>query len=108
MNDNIIIMGYSVGDISVGIGQGEFEIDTGVSELSPEDKEFLINGVVRDIWELHDNGDVNFNFSDEMGEPYYEFSRVMNRKKSEEILKKLKEDKEFLINGVVRDICEEE
>ena len=51
MNDNIIIMGYSIGDSSVGIGQGEFEIDTGVSELSPEDKEFLINGVVRDICE---------------------------------------------------------
>ena len=82
MSDNSIkIYGYSVGDSSVGIGSAEFTIDTGLVELNDDDREFL-KGVIRDIWELHDNGDVWYWFSDDSEEDRHKFGY----KDSEEML----------------------
>jgi hypothetical protein len=71
----IKVIGQSVGDRSVGIAPADFEIDTGCSELNESDKEFIINNVIRAIWELHDNGDLKFNFSDEEDEMTYDYTR---------------------------------
>jgi len=85
--DTIKILGRSVGDSNVGIPSCGFEIDLGVTELTEDDRLFLIKGMIRDMWELHDNGDLKFNFSDEMKEYYCDFTRTMDWKVSEEILK---------------------
>jgi len=79
----IKIVGYSVGDKEFGIGSVEFSIDTGMEDLSEEDKEFLIKGMVRDMWELHDNGPIRFNFSDE-DEGY---ARIMDYQISMNVIK---------------------
>lgn len=71
--ETIKIEGHSVGDRSVGIWECHFSIDTGLYELSDDDKEYLIKGVIRDIWELHDNGDLKFNFSDDPDKEAQEF-----------------------------------
>jgi len=83
----IKINGYSVGDSSVGIGMAEFSIDTGMEELSESDKEFIIKTIIRDIWELHDNGDLSFGFSDEEKEDGGDYNRRMTWEMSEQILK---------------------
>jgi len=89
--ESIKIYGISVGDSSVGIFPIDFEIDTGLNELSKEDKEFLIKNIVRDIWELHDNGDLKFNFSDEEKEvDWNDYLHIMTDEKSKEILKEKK------------------
>jgi len=82
----IKIIGYSVGDNSVGIGTIEFSIDTGLTELSNDDKEHIIKGIIRDIWELHDNGDLKYSFSDETKEDDWDFTRRMTWKLSQTIL----------------------
>ena len=74
-NDTIKVSGISVGDRSVGISSANFEIDTGLCDLSEEDRKFIINNMVRAIWELHDNGDLKFNFSDEEDEMLYDYTR---------------------------------
>jgi len=61
----IKVIGYSTGDRSVGIGEIPFEIDTGVEELNDSDRKFIAETMIRAIYELHDNGDVRFYFSDE-------------------------------------------
>ena len=66
--ESIKIHGYSVGDNSVGIPISEFSLDLGIVEITNEDKEFIIKGIIRDLHELHDNGDLRFNFSDEIKE----------------------------------------
>jgi hypothetical protein len=75
---SIKIYGYSVGDSSVGIGTCHFEIDTGLIKLNKEDKDFLINGVVKEMWELHDNGNIKFDFSDEMNENDFDYKRDLS------------------------------
>ena len=69
MKDTITISGHSVGDMSVGIPSAPFFVDTGVSELTKEDREFIEKTIIKGIWELHDNGDVLYEYSDEP-EPY--------------------------------------
>lgn len=83
----IKIEGYSVGDSSVGIGTAEFSIDTGMEELSESDKEFIIKTIIRDVWELHDNGDLRFGFSDEAKEDDWDYRRRMTWDMSKQILK---------------------
>lgn len=82
--ETIKISGESEGDASVGIWEGHFEIDTGMTELDENDREYLVEGMIRDMWELHDNGKVHFRFSNE------KYDRVMDYKFSEEILKRRK------------------
>lgn len=65
MKESIKIEGHSVGDPDVGMFPCYFSIDTGMLELTKDDKEFLIKGVIRDLWELHDNGTLVYGFSDE-------------------------------------------
>lgn len=84
--DTIKVNGYSVGDSSVGIGSIEFSIDTGLYELSEDDRQYIINGIIRDIWELHDNGDLKFEFSDEADSEAWDFMRRFTYKDSERIL----------------------
>jgi hypothetical protein len=87
--DTIKIEGYSVGDSSVGIPTCKFSIDTGVYELSDDDKEFLIKDVIRTIWELHDNGDLRYNFSDDPDKEaqLFDYTRRFTYEHSELILK---------------------
>ncbi len=87
MEETIKIIGYSIGDSSVGIQAIHFEVDLGIIELSKDDKEFLINGMIRDLWELHDNGNLRYNFSDEMKEDDWDYTREMNYRISAEILR---------------------
>lgn len=68
------IVGYSEGDGSVGISSCDFSIDTGLWRLD-DNKEFLIKNVVRAIWELHDNGDIHYNFSDEIKDDDWDYGR---------------------------------
>jgi len=85
------IFGESKGDSSVGIGSCEFDFDTG---LSPEDvdestREWLIKRIVRDIWELHDNGDLCYEFSDEWEKckDHFHYRRRMTWEESKKILR---------------------
>lgn len=64
--ETVKIVGYSVGDSSVGIGSIGFEVDTGLHELDDNDKKFLIEYVVGSVWELHDNGTLYYDFTDEV------------------------------------------
>ena len=86
--ETIKIEGYSVGDMSVGIGSMPFMIDTGCTELSDGDKESIISEVIRGIWELHDNGNLRYDFSDEIPATKYvwDFGRRFTHKDSERIL----------------------
>jgi len=86
-NDTIKIVGYSVGDMSVGISSCEFQIDTGLTSLSEEDKEYIIKGMIRDMWELHDNGDLKFNFTDEISDDDWDYVRRFTDDDSIKILK---------------------
>lgn len=70
----IYISGYSEGDSSVGIGSCEFSFDTGLTELSKDDKKFIIDTIIPTIWELHDNGTLHYGFSDEKKE--YRFGYI--------------------------------
>ena len=83
-NETLKIFGYSEGDPSVGIGSREFEIDTGIEpeDVSKEDREYIIETMIRDMWELHDNGILHYNFSDEIDNDGF-----MNYKDSDKILK---------------------
>lgn len=73
--ETIKIVGYSEGDRSVGITEGYFSIDTGLFELEDNDKEFIIKTMIRDMWELHDNGTLHFDFSDEADLDAWGYSR---------------------------------
>jgi len=84
MKDTIKIMGYSVGDSSVGIPIREFLINTGLLELNKEDRKFIEATLIRNIWELHDNGDLRWGFSDEPED--YDYRWIMDSKRSNEIL----------------------
>lgn len=64
--ESIKIRGYSVGDHSVGIASVGFEVDTGLLELDDNDRQFLIESVIASVWELHDNGTLYYDFSDEV------------------------------------------
>ena len=90
LKDTIKIIGRSVGDRSVGIPPIEFEIDTGLLELTPNDREFIIKNIIRDMWELHDNGPLKYEFSDEWDklsdDDKWDYRRIMNYKESEAIL----------------------
>jgi len=66
----IKLSGYSEGDSSVGIGSCEFSFDTGLDELSDDDKKFIIETIIPTIWELHDNGTLHYSFSDEFKEEW--------------------------------------
>lgn len=87
MKETIKLYGMSVGDPDVGIFPIEFSFDTGLIELTDEDRYYLINTIIRDIWELHDNGKVKFNFSDEDDNI---FLHTMTYDRSREILKQTK------------------
>jgi len=95
-SDTIKIVGYSVGDSSVGIGSAHFEIDTGLCQLSKDDKEYIIKGMIRDMWELHDNGPIHYYFSDEYVEDITKDRhiiqgwRVLTWQDSEKILSEVK------------------
>jgi len=83
MENTIKITGYSSGDSLVGIGRAEFSIDTGLCELSEDDKIYIIHNIIRDLWELHDNGDLIYLFSDD---EFNGRSRRMTWEMSNEIL----------------------
>ena len=91
--ESIQITGYSEGDRSVGISSIYFSIDTGLTELSADDKEFIIKGIIRDIWELHDNGDLRYEFSDEAKEDDFDCARIFTVEMSEKILKEAKNER---------------
>jgi predicted RNA-binding Zn-ribbon protein involved in translation (DUF1610 family) len=76
--ETIKIDGYSIGDMSVGIPECHFMIDTGVSHIFSEDRIFIINNIIKTIWELHDNGDIRFNFSDEISKEDWDYTRTFN------------------------------
>jgi len=84
--ETLKIEGYSVGDRSVGIGTIEFSLDTGLypEDVNEETREWLVKTIVRDIWELHDNGDLKFGFSDEDND--FDFPRRMTWEDSKKIL----------------------
>ena len=88
MKETLKIEGYSVGDSSVGIGQAEFSIDLGLypEDVNASDREWIILTMIRDLWELHDNGDLKFNFSDEMKSLDFDYSRRMSYELSKKIL----------------------
>lgn len=65
LEETIKVFGSSAGDWSVGIPSCDFEIDTGLLELSDEDKDFIRDNIIRAIWELHDNGTIDYYFSDD-------------------------------------------
>ena len=75
MTETIKINGYSVGDRSVGISEAEFSIDTGLINLDEDDKVMMTKTLVRDIYELHDNGDIYFSFSDDKIDNDFGYSR---------------------------------
>ncbi len=96
MTDKTIkITGYSEGDSSVGISKCDFSIDTGLTELSEEDKRFIIKGILRDIYELHDNGTLHFNFSDEEKDEYFEYPRRLTY----EMVKKIDEEEKRRVSN---------
>lgn len=84
------ITGYSEGDRSVGIGECYFEIDLGLfpKDVDNDSREFIIEGIIRDLWELHDNGDLFFSFSDEKPDPEWGYKRKFTWLDSKEILRK--------------------
>ena len=88
--ETLKIEGYSVGDSSVGIGQAGFNIDLGLypEDVNASDREWIIITMIRDLWELHDNGDLKFNFSDESND--FDYSRRMNYELSKKILENRK------------------
>jgi hypothetical protein len=90
MKDTLKIQGYSVGDSSVGMGACEFSIDLGLypEDVDKEEREWIIETILRDLWELHDNGDLKFNFSDEMKSLDFDYSRRMSYELSKKILEK--------------------
>lgn len=94
MEKTIKIEGYSEGDRSVGIGSCNFSIDTGLTKLEDNDRVWIIKTIIRDIWELHDNGDLHFNFSDEIKKDDWDYTRRFGYEESMLILK------EGIINGV--------
>ena len=69
----------------------DFLIDTGLLKLSQDDKDYIIKTLIRDIWELHDNGNLHFDFSDEMIEENFDYMRLFTYKDSEKILKEKNE-----------------
>ena len=87
------IYGYSIRDDTVGISSIEFEINTGLypEDVDKDTREFIIKTIIRDLWEVHDNGDMKFEFSDEWEkispDERWDFRRIMNSKISERILK---------------------
>jgi hypothetical protein len=44
-------------------------------ELDRQARIYLIRTMVRDMWELHDNGDLKFAFSDEIKEGDWDYNR---------------------------------
>lgn len=76
------IEGYSIGDRSVGIYERGFSLELGLypEDVSEEDREFIINNIIRTIWELHDNGDLKYNFSDEIKERDWDYTRKFSIK----------------------------
>jgi len=66
--ETLKIGGYSVGDSSVGIGLIEFSVNTGLEEVTENEKKFMIKTIIKSIWELHDNGNLIYQFSDEINE----------------------------------------
>ena len=91
------IFGHSVGDDSVGIGSIDFEIDLGLypEDVDSEVREWVERTIIRDIWELHDNGDLRWEFSDEWekNKDQFEFRRKMTWELSSKILKEMKNEK---------------
>jgi hypothetical protein len=75
--ETIKINGYSVGDDSVGIGACDFFIDLGLypEDVSGEDRKFIVENILRGIKELHDNGALKFNFSDEINKDDWDYTR---------------------------------
>lgn len=65
MKKTIKVIGYSEGDDSVGISSIGFEFDTGLDKLTELERNFIRDTIIRAVWELHDNGDINYWFSDE-------------------------------------------
>lgn len=88
--ETLKIIGQSVGDSSVGIGSIDFEIDTGLylEDVDADTRVFLIESLVYAIWELHDNGNICFEFSDEHNDFY--FDRRFTYRDAERICKEKK------------------
>lgn len=63
--NSIQIIGYTEGDKDSGKQPIYFSIDTGMIKLNEEERKTLVETMVRDMWELHDNGDLYYRFSDE-------------------------------------------
>jgi hypothetical protein len=74
-DETIKINGYSEGDSSVGIGQGEFSIDTGLTEIDEDLRNWIIRNLIRDMYEIQDNGNLHFNFSDEETDNDFGYTR---------------------------------
>lgn len=91
--ETIKIEGYSEGDKNVGIPYVEFEIDTGLEEIDKEKKEYIVKTLIRDIWELHDNGDLLFSFSDEEIDDDWGYNRRFTWEDSKRILEEEKNGK---------------
>jgi hypothetical protein len=92
--ETIKIEGYSVGDMSVGIGSIPFQIDTGLFELEDYEKENIIKTLIRDVWEMHDNGTLRYEFSDEHKDDEFDFGRRFTFRDSQTILEERRKDYE--------------
>lgn len=88
--ETIKVNGYSVGDRSVGIPMCPFEIDTGLTELSKEDREYIIKNILIEIYELHDNGTLYFDFSDELKQDNWDYTRCISYESAKQIRKEQK------------------
>ena len=65
MRPTIKVFGRSIGDMRVGIPSIDFSFDTGLVEIDAKDREFIVNYILKNIRELHDNGDLLYSFTDE-------------------------------------------
>ena len=95
--ETLKIMGYSTGDSSVGIYPGNFNLDLGIEpeNVNDEDKKWIIKTIIKSIWELHDNGNLKFNFSDELKKSNWDYTRGFTNEDNdyinkEELAKSLK------------------
>ena len=89
--ETIKVYGYSEGDYTVGMNSCHFEIDTGLTELEDDDKVFIIDHLIRTIWELHDNGNIHFSFSNEPEHELNAHPYIFRDSDSKRVIQQLKE-----------------
>jgi len=83
--ETIKINGYSEGDSSVGVGQSEFLIDIGYTEIDDDLRLWIIKNMIRDMYEIQDNGTLHFNFSDEKQDVLYGYTRRFSWEDSKKV-----------------------